>query len=77
MIFHNLEDVVFHLMQGGIILKGPVYFLLSLGALIKILFCARYHIIGVAWAKIMFIGELVTHTYVTMFLGWIQVRPCI
>ena len=65
------------LMQGSIFLEGLVPLLPSVYALIKLLLHARFHMFYVAWTKVVIIDEIVNHPSVTMFLGWLQVRPCI
>ena len=77
MLFQNPGDVVLLIMQGVILLEVPVYFLPSVGALIKIFLRSSCHMVDVSWTKIMVIYDLVIHPSVTIFLGWIQVRTCI
>ena len=73
----TLENVMLILMQGSIFLEGLVPLLPSVYALIKLLLHARFHMFYVAWTKVVIIDEIVNHPSVTMFLGWLQVRPCI
>ena len=68
---------MFLLMKASILLKGPVSLLPSVSALSKLLFCASCHVVCVAWTKVVIIYELVAHYSVTVFLGWLQVRPYI
>ena len=75
MIHETTEDVILILIQGRIFLEGPASVLPSICALSKLLFGARCHIIYVVWSRVLIMDELVTHPSVTLFLGWIQIRP--
>ena len=63
------------LMQGIILLEGLVYIFRSVSALENILLRARQHVVYVAWTQVMVVYELVYHFSITLFLGWIQIRP--
>ena len=65
------------LMKGIILLKYPVSIYPSVSVLSKLLFCASYHVLYVAWNKFVNIYELVDHSYITIFLGWLHGRTCI
>ena len=77
MLHENLDGVILILIKGSIFIKGPVSLLPSVCAPTKILFGAIYHMIYVAWTKLVIINDLVTHHSVRMFLGWLQIRTCI
>ena len=77
MLNNTLKDVILFLMQGIIFIGGKVSILLSVCELSKLLFGSICHVIYVAWTKVVIVNVLVTHPYVTMFLGWLQIRPCI
>ena len=59
------------LMQGGILIEYPISILPS--ALIKLIFRASRHMVYVSWSKVVIIYEIVAHSSIKMFLGWIQV----
>ena len=64
-------------MQGSILLKGTVSLLSSLSTTIELPFCASRYVDYIAWNKVLIIDERVSHYSITIFLGWLQVRPCI
>ena len=66
---------MFLLMKASILLKGPVSLLPSVSALINILLHASLHVFYGAWTQVVIVYELVAHSYITMFLVWIRIRP--
>ena len=77
MIYDTLEDVTLHLMQCIIFLECRVFIFHSVCALIKLLFCAIYHMIYVTWTKVVIINLVVTHPSVTIVFEYLHIRPCI
>ena len=63
------------LIQGSILLEGPVSLLPSVSALIKLILCASRHVVYVYWNQVVILYELVAHSSITIFLGWIQIHP--
>ena len=63
------------LMQGNIILEGPVSILPSVSALIKLLLRSSCHVVYIAWTQVMIVYEIVADSSITMFLDWLQIRP--
>ena len=62
-------------MQGKIPLKGPVSLFPSVNAFGEILLRTSCHVVYVSWTKVVIIYELISHFYVTVLLGWLQIRP--
>ena len=76
-IFQTIKDVVLLLMQGIILIECPLSVIPSVCELGKLLYLSICHMVDVYWTKIMIIYEIITPPYVTIFIGWLQVRPCI
>ena len=65
------------LMQGRILIEGPVSLFPSVSALINILLHASRHVVYVVWTQLMVLYDTVAHSIIMIFLGWLQIRPCI
>ena len=63
------------LMQGSIILTGPVSIFPSVSELINLLLCAIFHVVYVAWTQVMVAYDLVAYSSVTIIIEWLQIRP--
>ena len=65
------------LMQGSILLKCPVSLFLRVSALSKLVICASHIVVYVTWTQVVIVYAFLSHSFITMFLGWLQIRPCI
>ena len=66
---------MFLLMQGSILLDGQVSIFPNVSSLSNIFLCASHHVVYVAWTQVVVVYEVVVHSSIKMFTGWLQLPP--